>query len=108
MNYLYVPPSARPNIMLSTLPAKQSEYYSGAEAVEEVRHGSSMIDGRGTLPLWKVAGEKLRSPCRAIAWICQIDNCYRRHCTCRQGEDDNTLAHPHDGLQELVEDVMTV
>lgn len=67
MNYLYVPPSARPNMMLSTLPAKQSEWYSGAEAVEEVRHRSSMIDGRGTLPLRQVAIEKLRSPCRVVA-----------------------------------------
>ena len=48
MNYLYVLPSARPNMMLSTLPAKQAECYSVAEAIEEVRHGSSMIDGKGT------------------------------------------------------------
>lgn len=53
--------------MISTLLAKDSECPSGAEAVEEVRHGSSMIDGGGTFPLRKVAVEKLGSPCRAVA-----------------------------------------
>jgi len=62
MNYLYMPQSARPNMSLYTLPAKQTSATRVRRLFEELRHGSNVIDGNRMLPIWKLVAEDICIP----------------------------------------------